>query len=238
MRIYVNQISLNPSAMAGILGRIAFLVILASLGMQGLKFASGYGSMKGLVQLFYVDSEHNIPTYFSILLMLFVALLLAIITMLNKQQKMPHVSKWAVLSYGFLFMAFDEAFQFHEKLILPMRSLLGNANLGVFYFAWVIPGIVLVITLGLFFLRFLLDLPPKTKRRFLMAAAIYLTGVLGMELVGGSYAEIYGLDNWGYNIIVTVEESLEMAGLIFFIWSLLKYCEHSYGEVRFQLGDQ
>jgi len=234
MRIAINQISLNPAAIARVLGAVAFLLVLASIGGQFSRFALGHDYLKGLVPLFYVNAEQNIPTYFSVLLMLFAALLLAVIAVLNGKQKIPHVSKWAILSFGFLFMAFDEAFQFHERLSSPVGTLLGDSNLGVFYFAWVIPGIALVLVLGLFFLRFLLHLPATARLRFLMAATLYIGGAIGVELIGGSYAQLHGRQNWMYSMIATVEESLEMAGLIVFIWALLKYCADNYKEVRCQ----
>jgi hypothetical protein len=188
MRIAINQISLNPSAIARILGAVAFLLVLASIGGQFSRFALGHGTLKGLVPLFHVDDERNIPTYFSVLLMLFAALLLAVIAVLNGKQRIPYVSKWAILSFGFLFMAFDEAFQVHETLISPVRTLLDDSNLGVFYFAWVIPGIALVLVLGLFFLGFLLHLPATARLKFLMAATLYIGGAIGCELIGGRYA--------------------------------------------------
>lgn len=134
---------------------------------------------------------------------------------------------------GFLYIAFDEAFQIHEKLIWPFQRLIGEDNLGIFYFAWVIPAIFIVIMLGLFFLKFLLYLSVTERNRFLLAAALYLGGAIGMELIGGRHVELYGEENWGYSTITTLEESLEMAGLIFFIWALLKYCEAHYSSVQF-----
>ena len=238
MRIAINQISLNPSAIARIVGAVAFLLVLASIGGQFSKFVLGHDYLKGFVPLFYIDEERNIPTYFSVLLMLFSALLLAAIAVLNGKQRIHHVSKWAILSFGFLFMAFDEAFLVHERLISPVRTLLGNSNLRVFYFAWVIPGIPLVLVLGLFFLRFLLHLPATARLRFLMAATLYIGGAIGLELIGGRYAELHGTQNWTYSMIVTVEESLEMAGLIVFIWALLKYCADNYKVVQFRFEAQ
>ncbi|MEX2530945.1 MAG: hypothetical protein WD960_09245 [Gemmatimonadota bacterium] len=234
MRTEINQISLNPSAIGRILGAVAFLLVLASIGGQFSKFAVGHDYLKGLVPLFYVNAEQNIPTYFSVLLILFAALILVVITVLNGKRRVPHVSKWAILSFGFLFMAFDEAFQVHEGLAAPVRALLGDGNLGIFYYAWVIPGIALVLLLGLIFLTFLLHLPATTRLRFLMAAILYIGGAIGVELIGGRYAELHGLQTWTYSMITTVEESLEMAGLIVFIWALLRYCADNYKEVRFQ----
>jgi hypothetical protein len=235
MRIAIKQISLNPSTIARILGAVAFLLVLASIGGQFAKYVYGHSHLKGLVPLFYIDKEENIPTYFSLLLLLFAALLLAVITLLNGKQRTPHVSKWAILSFGFLFMAYDEAFQVHERLVTPVRTLLGDSNLGVFYYAWVIPGIALVLVLALFFLRFLLHLPAITRLRFMMAATLYIGGAIGFELIEGRYAELHGERNFTYSMIVTIEESLEMGGLIVFIWALLKYFADNHKEVQFRV---
>ena len=130
-------------------------------------------------------------------------------------------------------MAFDEAFAFHERLIDPICLLLGDRHLGVFYYGWVIPGIALVIAVALIFMRFLLRLPSGTRRSFLLAALLYLGGSLGVELIGGAYEESHGRENLRYSMIATVEESLELAGLIVFIYALLAYISASYDEVRF-----
>lgn len=232
-----NQISLNPSLIALVLGAVAVLLVLASIGGQLMAYLAGHPRVYGLVHLFYVDAEGNIPTGFSTFLLLFASLLLAVITVLERQQTASPVLYWATLSFGFLFMAADEALSFHERLISPLRTLLGNANLGIFYFAWVIPGIALVLVLASFFLRFLLRLPAKTKRVFLTAATLYIGGAIGVELIGGSWAELHGKRNLMYSMIATVEESLEMMGVIVFIWALLAYIADEYKEVRFRFEE-
>lgn len=232
----MNQISLKPSTIARILGAVACLLVLASIGGQFSKFVLGHDTLKWLVRLFYVDMEKNIPTFFSVLLLIFSSLLLAIITLINRKKRTVHVLKWAILSSGFMYLAYDEAFQVHEKLIKPIRILLGGDNLGVFYFAWVIPGIALVLVLALFFLRFMLHLPTKTRLSFLVAVILFIGGAIGVELIGGRYAELNGTQNLMYSMIATIEESLEMGGLIVFIWALLRYCDDNYEEVRFWFG--
>lgn len=226
------KISVNATLIIRILGIVAVLLVLFSIGGQYSRFFLGDDYLNGFIPLFFVDSELNIPTFFTMLLMLIITLLNGFIAAVNLKQRGEHTSKWVILSFGFLYMAYDEAFQVHEKLISPVRALMGDENLGVFYFAWVIPGIVLIFMLGLFFLRFLLHLHVKTRLRFLMAAMIYIGGAIGIELIGGAYAEIYGMSNVIYSVIVTIEESLEMAGLIIFIWALLKYFADNYKELR------
>ena len=85
---------------------------------------------------------------------------------------------------GFVVMAFDEGWSIHETLVNPIRSLLGSSRLGIFYFAWVVPGIAIVLALGLYFLGFLRRLPGLTRRQFILAAALFLGGAIGMELPG------------------------------------------------------
>jgi hypothetical protein len=237
VKIGVNQITLNPAAVARVLSMVAFLLVLASSVGQFSKYALGHGSVKGLVQLFNLDAEQNIPTYFQVLLMLFAALILAVIAVLHRMQSIPHASKWAVLSFGFLYMGYDEAFQVHEALGPPLRKLLGS-NLGVFYHAWIIPFSALVVLIGLYFTRFLLHLPATVRRRFLIAGTVYLGGAIGMEMIGGRYGELHGQENWIYSMLATIEESLEMAGVITFIWALLRYCADNYKEVQFRIDAQ
>ena len=233
----INQIRLNPSAVARVLGAVAFLLVLASIGGQLAKYLLGHERGYGLIPLFYVDAEQNIPTVFSVLLLFSAALLLAVITVLKNRQRDPDISRWAVLAAGFLLMAVDEASSLHEKLVTPVRALLGDGPLGIFYFAWVIPGIALVAALALFFLRFLLRLPARTRFTFVFAGILFVGGAIGFELIGGRYAELHGHQNLTYSMIATVEESLEMAGVIVFIYALLKYIDDNYEEVRFRFGD-
>ena len=231
------EIPVNSSTITRKLGVVAFLLVLASIVGQLERFLLDHDYLNSLVALFYLDNEQNIPTYYTMLLMIFAALLLAAIAVLNGKQREPYVSKWAILSIGFLSMAFDEIFQVHERLSILIRNLLGDGNLGIFFFSWVIPGLVLVLILGLFFLRFLLFLPMTTRRNFLLAGTIYIGGAIGLELVGGWYAESHGKENMTYSMIATIEESFEMVGLILFIRELLKYFEDKYKEVRCRFVD-
>lgn len=43
---------------------MAFFLILASIGGQMIKYLTGHGSLFGLIKLFYVDLEENVPTFF------------------------------------------------------------------------------------------------------------------------------------------------------------------------------
>lgn len=227
-----QQVTVNQSKFVRGLSAIAFLLVLASIAGQLMIYFIGYDFVMGFANFFYLDSEMNIPTFFSMLLLLISSLLLGLITILNQKRKTHHGLEWGILSFGFFVMALDEECQLHEKLMKPVNTLLGNGDLGIFYFSWVIPGIALVVIIGIFFLKFLISLPVKTRSAFLLAATLYLGGAIGFELIGGQYADLYGQETLTYSMISTVEESLEMGGAIIFIWALLAYISSNFVEVQ------
>jgi hypothetical protein len=185
-----------------------------------------------LAYLFYLDGERNFPTAFSTMLLLAAALLLTIITFLEWRQRGHSIPYWALLTVGFAFMGVDEAWSFHEKLSASMRELLGGAHLGAFYYAWVLPALVLVLVLGLVFLRFLWRLPAATRVQFIVAGAVYVGGAVGIEMIEGLYDEVHGDRNLVTALTATVQETLEMAGAILFIRALLGYLADRFGEVQ------
>ena len=226
-----GAVGLRPLAVARALAVAAFLLVLASVSLEGLSFFTGHDLLTfftgrehsyGIRGLFSLDNENNIPAVFSAALLLFAALLLLVIVLHERKRGARDVDKWALLSAGFLLMAIDESISMHERLVEPTRQLLGSGNLGIFYFAWVIPAFALVLVLGTFFLPFLLRLPAATRSIFILAAALYLGGAIGMELVDGRYRELHGTE-MVYHLLVAVEEGLEMTGAIVFIYGLLRY---------------
>ena len=94
--------------------------------------------------------------------------------------------------------------------------------------------------MGAIFLKFWWNLPVKTRACFLIAALLYLGGAVGLELIDGNYAEIHGKTNLIYMLLSTVEEALEMAGIIVFIYGLLGYISENTNAlvIRFYERDE
>lgn len=213
-------------------------LLAANAAAQFSIFVLGHNHVHGLVPLFVFGDERNFPTFFSLLLLLGSAVLLLWVRQLEAMRNNARI-EWAVLAGGFLVMAFDEIFEIHETLGEPTRALLGmedSASRGLLYFSWVIPALVLCSVIGIYFVGFLRGLPPATFRRFVVAGAMYLGGAIGFEMLGGRHAEVNGRDNLTYHLYSTMEEGLEMAGLIVFIRALLDHCQQNFEVVtlRFQ----
>ncbi len=58
---------------------------------------------------------------------------------------------------------------------------------------------------------------------FLVAATCYVRGAIGIELVGGVFHNFFGYDNITYKMIDCIEESLEMVGVLVFVYVLNSY---------------
>jgi hypothetical protein len=230
--MYTDKISLDPSAITRLLALLTLLIVATSFGMQAYKLIAHQQDVTGLPMI-NLDGEHNLPALFSTGLLLSASVLLVVIAVLEGKRRAPDVSKWTILAAGFLLMAADEALSFHEKAIAPLRAMLGGQQLGIFFFAWVIPAIVLVAALGIFFLPFLFRLPRRTAIAFAISAAVYLGGALGVELVEGWWREGHTHRNLTYHALVSLEEGMEMIGVIGFIHALFAYIGTRYGEVRF-----
>lgn len=233
-----SKLTLNCSSIIRVLCIMAFILIVLSILSVSADDLAEHNSVvfHKLNKLFFVEFEMNIPAFFSSLILLAASFILAVIAVFKRKQCDSYTMEWIALSVGFLFMSFDELVSVHERMIEPTREMLGNESLGIFYFAWVIPMGILVLSLAILFFRFWWDLPKKTKIFFLIAAVIYLGGAVGFELIESKHCEIYGKDNLIYIILTTTEESLEMFGVIFFIKSLLTYITETFGEVQLQLN--
>lgn len=174
------------------------------------------------VSLFSVRSEGKIPTWYSACTLLFSSLLLVTIAFAKRVKRDRYFLHWIGLAIIFLWMSLDEATEIHEMTSDPLQSALNTK--GLLYFAWVIPAIAFLMIFAVVYHRFVIDLPPKTRHLFLVAGVIYISGVLGMEMVGANYWSLYG-ENLTYGIMATVEEILEMSGILVFIYALLDYLE-------------
>jgi hypothetical protein len=230
-----HTITIRPALIAKILVSVVPVLLIASIAGQILKYFRGNDYVFGFVPLFYLDGENNIPTYFSTMLLFFSAFLLAIIAWFKKKQHDAYALHWVILSVVFLLMSLDEGASLHDVVITPLRELF-NITRGPLYFAWVIPGMALIVAFAAFYYRFLFSLPRRTGLLFAIAAIVYVTGALGMELVGGQHAALYGMENFGFTMLVSVEETLEMIGVIVFIYALLEQVKRNLGGIRIRIA--
>lgn len=217
---------LSPRRATTVLALAVAFFATAHLTGLILRFGFDHDYVYGLVPFFDLDREHNLPSLFSALLLLLSSALLALIAVVRRRGGGGDWRAWGGLSLLFLLVCGDEALALHERLILPLQGLLGAS--GFLFFAWVIPYGLLVGLLALLYLRFLYRLPAPTRSGLVLAAGLFLAGAVGLEMVGGQlYEELGGVPDLLYSAVVTLEELLEMSGVLVFIHTLLRYLENA-----------
>jgi hypothetical protein len=212
-----RELRLEPARLVRALAGIAILLTLAHIVLAVVKSATGHDTIHGLVPLFDLDNERNIPSFFAGSLFLLNAMLFAFAAKAPPHPTSP--GTWRAFAWLFVFLAFDELFSVHETLTVPVRHAL-HAR-GLLFHAWVIVYLPAVALITLLFLPVWRRLERPARLRFAVAAATYLAGAVGIEMVGGAYAEAAGRRSLTYGLLVSLEESLEMAGLILLTHTLL-----------------
>jgi len=228
------EIKVDPKQVA-----VAFLWVAAVLTVINsvLLFFYFYlddDELFGLVGLFDLAIEGNIPTLYSAVAILFCSALLALITHTNWHKPDGKRFYWLGLTILFLFLAIDEGTAIHEAVGEYFERYLSAT--GFLYYMWVVPYGIATVVLGLVFFKFVWELPKNTRLHFIVAGTIFLTGVLGIEMLGAREADLHGTETVVYCMLYTLEEMLEMLGIILFIYALLSHLVQETGPLSIVLG--
>lgn len=164
-----------------------------------------------LRQLFDVDEENNIPTWYSSAALLLTSFVLALQTAGSRRRADGLSVYWAGLTAGFLLLSLDEMAGLHETLNTITEA------------SWAWYALAPVGLLLLLYLRFLTRLPRRTALGFLTGGLLFVGGAVGVELYTEPYAEFDALDTLAYNLWTPIEEGMEMFGVIVFLQYLSSY---------------
>jgi len=222
------EIQIGPGKIARVMALIVAALLVLNVAGYVSRFFLGYDSK--LVSAFSFGYEQNFPTYYSALSLLFCAVLLAVVGEARRKARREYAFHWGALAAIFAFLSADEMLEIHEVLIVPVREALHTG--GMLRFAWVIPYGILVAAFVLAYRKFLKDLPARTRKRFVVAGTIYVLGALGMELLGSKYYDLHGGENFVYVMHQTIEELLEMAGVIVFAHAIAEYLRDHVGSMQ------
>lgn len=224
---------INAHKVVVVLSAIFILFVLANFAGTLIDTVAYDPKIFRYTKKLYLDRETSIPTYYSSLLLLMCAVLFGFIARLKQRPNSPYKYHWILLSVIFLLMSVDETAGLHEQLNKPMRLMFNPG--GILFFAWVIVAIPFLLLFMIVYLRFFFHLPRKTKILFAIAAGLYVGGALGFELIGAGLVSQYGYQNLTYFIIAIIEESMEVAGLLFLIYALLDYVSSNYASKHYTL---
>lgn len=224
-----TRITLYPRNIVSWLSTITILLIVAHL----ITIATPYifegfehGLVRLLFSLFFLDGEGNLPAIFSTWLFLLNAVIFLITWkaagLAGEGQKI-----WLLLSSVFVFLALDESISIHERLINPFREALDAT--GIFYYTWIIPYGIGVVLLAIIAAPVFWRMQKRIRFWFGLSAAVYLFATIGLEMISGKYLVMMNEQkDIVWILMITLEESLEMAGLIVLVYAQLLLLRNKY----------
>ena len=218
-----KEIRISPHRVAFALTVAAALLVAAHLGLL-LIATTGHDYIFGLVPLFNLDVEGNVPSFFSGCLLLLNGIRFWLVAQRPALTRRP---VWYVLAAVVVFLAYDELFGIHERLTPPIREALHTT--GLLYYAWIIAYAVPLLALIGWFIPAWRTLEASELLRFIVAGVLYFLGAFVMEMICGAYDEAFGRRTLGWGLLVAVEESLELAGLLVLAHTLLMLLMPSAG---------
>jgi hypothetical protein len=226
----------SPRKVTLILLALVTGLLLGGVSTKYIKYVHGHDL--GLVRLFDLEGEGNLPSWYSSFLLLLSSALLGIIGLNRKREANPYGWHWLALALIFLYLSMDEGAGIHEMANPLIRRWLKTTGyldsvLRVIRPVWLLAGIPFAVIVFLVFWRFLLHLPIATRAQFLIAGGLYIGGAIGVEAVAGHYYALHGRHTLTYQILVAFEDGLEMVGLVVFLYALLLYM--ATRGIRFQV---
>lgn len=224
-KAFAINLKVNISFITRFLGALIGLCVFMAFVRGLIIYNTGDYAKDGLSMIFNMDLEQSLPTYVSAINLFIASALLALVTKFKRRNNDRYWMHWGFLSFGFLFLSIDESISLHELVVGSVVFELFNLEEQGHFGSSILIVSSAAIS-GLLFLNFILHLPGKTRTRFIVSGIIFVMGAAGMEALGG-YIVSDGYQKVAYNLVVIIEESMEMTGVLLFIRALLYYIKEN-----------
>ena len=178
----------------------------------------GHPTLMGISREFRLQEEANIPSFFSAL-----ALFATAVAALAVCHALPQADRdrlgWKVMAGLFIFMAFDEAGQIHELIMLP--HALTKYDRYLHYFS-VFPYLGVAALLAAILFPFWLRMSREVRFMFAVAGILYVLSAVGMEVLENELVTA-GVPEFSLRMAVNyaLEELGEMLAVALFLRTIL-----------------
>jgi hypothetical protein len=214
---------LQPRPLAIIVVGISMLVIVASFGVMAGARWLGHDAIdppkhiRYLQDLFDVNREANLPTWWSSTQLLIAAGFAVLIAMRHRFERRPAWGWW-MISAILVYLSIDEGAAVHDKWGIIADRLFGEFDM---IYSWTVLALFVVVAVAVVLSPFVLKLPRRrTVVRLFACGGLFLFAVLGLETVSGLVRSVLGAEYaWSRErlLLTHIEETLELlavSGLI------------------------
>jgi hypothetical protein len=210
------EIDLKPWKVTRLL--IAIAVGMALTHIVG-QLSDVYQGRTSVLFLFDLGREQSIPRFYSSVMLLLCSCLILTIAVAKKGDNTYNFIYWLGLVLMFLFLAMTKSIAIHENIATLMRSALGVSKIK--FYAWVYSIVVVLFTIA--YLKFFFSLPRRVMLLFVIGGSAFVAGAFGLDLVVAYLGQSLDRHTGVYIGLATLEELLEMGGIIIFVYTFLLY---------------
>jgi hypothetical protein len=198
-----------------------------------VRFELDRGQLYGFTDRLNMDKEEALAQFLQMLNLLAITGLLFAIGHRGRRLGDRWARWWLAMAGVFFYLTIDESSRIHEMSIIPLQQAFGTS--GPLFFAWLVVAIPLVLLFVALYVPFLRALDPWTRNRFLLAGLLYVSGTVGMEMLGGMWVEGNFFDSTYYYTFVPIEEIFEVSGQLLFLFTLLIYVGRTQQEITLRV---
>jgi hypothetical protein len=213
---------------------LVVVVVLLALGNAlalVFRHLTGNAEVFGFVEFADLAQELSLGTWIASLLLLATGALAGISGVADDREGGRWRRNWYALGALLAFMSLDEVAVVHERVADLTRRALDTS--GAFHFAWTIPAAVIVVVFAVAQARFVRGLPAPTRRRLLLAGAVFVGGAMGLELVESAvYTSAGNVMTATFDVLSAVEEVLELTAVSLALLTLAEHLLASQAAVR------
>ncbi|WP_162175920.1 MULTISPECIES: hypothetical protein [Hyphomonas] len=219
-----TEATISERSVAKALIAITLFLVSAHIAALILKYGLGREHAFGFVGTFHMDGEMNVPSFMSSLLLFSTAMMAfftAAVTPGDRRSKLP----WLTVGLVFVLLSFDENIRIHERITNSMRAILPEGFMP--YTGFEIPYLIVMGIIGLFMIRWYLNLDRSSQLLFALSGFIFVCGAVGLEQVASVYYDANGLARAGEatlvgDVFVLIEETCEIAGVSLFLYAMVR----------------
>lgn len=214
---------MSPFRPVPLLWRVTAVVVVLHVGAIVAERLLDVSRRTGVLRQLDLNAEANATAWFGSFLLLLAAACATVVATSASVVESGTTRRWGVLAALLALMSVDETAQLHDLATGPLRAAL-DTELTAFHFAWVIPGLVVVVVASLYLAPLARSLEGREAPRLLGAALVYVAGAIVLEMAGGLVVDV-DVDVNGYTLpylaVTTLEESLELIGAVLLVSVLL-----------------
>ena len=189
------------------------LLVMASVVVAVAAHEFDRPTLLGIVGLFDMDREGNVPSWFSGALLLACAVSMGIVWANASAHGEADARAWGALALFVGAASLDEVAAVHEAIGVAMGGYDDR-------FVYLVPGTLLLLIVVVLAFGFVRRLPSRVRNLLGLGAGVWALGAVVLELVQAASHNVGGLTG---ALLATAQDALELAGVIIVLHAVIHY---------------